>query len=282
MKKTLLALLIAALSFSAFAKSASVVSVKGKVEVERSGSWVALKAGDSVDESEVISTGFQSEAVIKFNDSVLQLAPLSRVTLSKMASSEKRDVVDVYLNTGAVRAKVDHSDSKKINYTVRNPVAVASVRGTLFDFMSNGTTFCYTGAVAVAPARFYKGKIAIAAALADIKEPEDGESDATTEATDVDPYSPAGATLVAQGQSTTIAADGLAATTFSSAVSQATSAVTAVQTAASAESVSSSAAAAAAAGVSTAAVEKAIETNSVVTITAILTGSLSASISWGE
>lgn len=279
MKKTLLALLIAALTFSAFAKSAQVVSVKGKVEVERQGKWIALKAGDSVDESEMISTGFQSEAVIKFNDSVLQLAPLSRVTLSKMASSEKRDVVDVYLNTGAVRAKVDHSDSKKINYTVRNPVAVASVRGTEFTFQDNGTTICTEGAVAVAPARFYKGTQATAASIDEVAEPEEGESDATTEATDVDPYAPSGSTVVSQGQSTTISADGLAATTFSTAVAQVTAAVTAVQTAASAESVSSSAAASASA-VTVAATNTVVETNSVLTITAILTGSLSTSIEW--
>lgn len=281
MKKTLLALILASLTFSVFAKSASVVSVKGKVEVERKGSWIALKAGDTVDESEVISTGFQSEAVIKFNESILQLAPLSRVTLSKMTSNQKRDVVDVYLNTGAVRAKVNHSDSKKINYTIRNPVAVASVRGTDFTFQDNGTTICTEGAVAVAPARFYKGNQAAAETVDEVAEPEDGESDATTEATDVDPYAPSGSTVVSNGQSTTIAADGLAATTFSTAVSQATSAVAAVQTAASAESVSSSAAASAAAS-TVATTEKVFKKESVLTITAFLVGSLSTNIEWQQ
>lgn len=240
MKKSFLGFALVALAFSVFAEPATIVSVKGKVEVERDSEWIPLNPGDTVEESEMVSTGFQSEAIVKYNDSVLQLAPLTRVTLSKLASNSNRDVVDVYLNTGAVRAKVTHSDIKKVNYSVRNPIAVASVRGTEFTFQDNGTTVCMEGAVAVAPARFYKNEVAQAESIDEIEEPEDGESDATTEATDVDPYSPAGSTVVAQGQATTIAADGFTTSAFATAIAQVSVAASSVQTAADTETVSAS------------------------------------------
>lgn len=250
MKKALLGLALFAAAFSIFAEEAIIVSVKGKVEVERDSEWIALNPGDTVDESEMISTGFQSEAIIKYNDSVLQMAPLTRVTLSKLASNSRRDVVDVYLNTGAVRAKVNHSDIKKVNYSVRNPIAVASVRGTEFIFQDNGSTICLEGAVAVAPARFYKNRPAEAETIEEIAEPEDGESEATTEATDVDPYSPKGSTLVAQGQATSISNTGFANTTFATAIAQVTATASSVTTAAASETVVASTTVSAAAAAS--------------------------------
>ena len=59
--KTIIAFLIVLLSVSPLmAESAKVTYVKGKVEVNRRGNWVAVKVGDTIAESETISTGYQS------------------------------------------------------------------------------------------------------------------------------------------------------------------------------------------------------------------------------
>ena len=52
--------------FSLFANEGTVTYLKGKAEVHRNDSWIQLKLGDSVYNSDVISTGFQSE--VKINE----------------------------------------------------------------------------------------------------------------------------------------------------------------------------------------------------------------------
>lgn len=156
MKKSSFVLLISVLlasSFSSFlfADNAIVASVKGKVEVNRNNNWIQLKVGDKIAENETVNTGFNSEAKIKYNDSILYLAPLTRVTLETLVSTSTSDKVNVYLNTGAVRSKVNHTENKRISYTVRNPVAVASVRGTDFTVSDSSDIECFDGAVAVCP-----------------------------------------------------------------------------------------------------------------------------------
>ena len=133
-----------------FAADGVITYVKGKVEVQRNSAWVALNVGDKITQSEMISTGFQSEAKIKLMDSVLYLGPVTRVTLETLKSSDSTDKVNVYLATGATRSKVEHTDSKRVNYTVRTAVAVASVRGTDWIMDSAGNVSCLEGGVAVA------------------------------------------------------------------------------------------------------------------------------------
>jgi hypothetical protein len=53
-------------SFMTFASSAVVVSFVGKVEVNRNNAWVTLAKGDKVYQGEMISTGFKSELILKF------------------------------------------------------------------------------------------------------------------------------------------------------------------------------------------------------------------------
>ena len=68
-------------------QQASVVSVQGKVEVQRNGSWIPLKEGDLISEGELLNTGFKSEAVIKYEGSVMKMGPMTRVTLEKLSST---------------------------------------------------------------------------------------------------------------------------------------------------------------------------------------------------
>lgn len=152
MKKIKLLLLSCLFIFAssyAFSENAIVSYVRGKAEVCRNDIWIQLKNGDLVYPSETISTGFQSELKIQYNNSVMALGALTRITLDELSSSSEKDAVSVYLNTGAVRSRVSHQDSKRVSYTMKSPVAVASVRGTDFLMTGNGTVSCMEGAVAV-------------------------------------------------------------------------------------------------------------------------------------
>ena len=160
-------------AMSAFADKAVVLSVTGKVEVERNGAWVPLQKDALISEGDVISTGFKSEAVIKYQESVMKLGAVTRVTLEKLAASSEKDTVAVYLNTGDVRSSVSRAQNKRVNYTVRNSVAVASVRGTDFAFDGRGVITCYDGGIGVRSASGFEP------ALLGIISPADGKAGAT-------------------------------------------------------------------------------------------------------
>ena len=155
---------------SIFAASAKVTYVKGKVEVNRGKEWVSLKVGDSVNESETISTGFQSEARLNFNGSVMAVPALSRITLETLQSSGTKETVSLKVDTGAVRSKVTHEAGKRMEYTAHTAVAVASVRGTDFAVFSNGKAKVFSGAIA-----YYKISDFVAPLLASTGS-EDGSS----------------------------------------------------------------------------------------------------------
>ena len=70
MKKIVSLLITLFLAASLFAAEATVTYVSGKVEVQRGNKWVPLQKGDTLAKSDMVSTGFQSEAKIKIIDSV--------------------------------------------------------------------------------------------------------------------------------------------------------------------------------------------------------------------
>ncbi|MBQ9630716.1 MAG: FecR domain-containing protein [Treponema sp.] len=216
------------------ADSATVVSVEGKVEVNRNGAWQALSEKSRIAEGEIISTGFKSKALIQYQGAVLQLGPLTRVTLEKLAQGEKSDTMSVYLNTGAVRSTVRHTENKRVSYTVRNPVAVASVRGTIYDMTSNGSVYCSEGATVVYPAALYVAPetptvstvntngTAVSGAMGIAEIPASGTSSAVTPATDIAPSAPNGSQVVLPGQNVDFAVSGALSTPQKNAANTAT------------------------------------------------------------
>jgi hypothetical protein len=182
------------------ADSAVVVSLRGKVEVNRNGTWVALSEKGLVSQGEIISTGFKSEAVLKYQGATMQLGPLTRVTLETLAQNEKKDSVSLYLNTGVVKSSVKKTENKRVSYIVHNPVAVASVRGTDFSFISTGDISCTGGAVVTYPASYYTPSPQ--------GTPAEGESGAGTPADDIAPGAPAGSVVVLAGQGVTLTSGG--------------------------------------------------------------------------
>ena len=234
--KLLLAALLAAITCgSAFAASAKVTYVKGKVEVNRGDAWVSLKVGDEVNESETISTGFQSEARLNYNGSVMAVPALSRITLETLQSSGSKETVSLKVDTGAVRSKVTHTEGKRIEYTARTSVAVASVRGTDFAVFANGKAKVWEGAIAYFKISDFIPPV-VAAALEEAAGSEavedEGSATATTSASDISSSSPKGSTVVGAGQTSTIGKFGSATKPIIEAIQRATQAKKAVASAA--------------------------------------------------
>ena len=149
-RSLLIAALLIAGGAKMFAADATVTFVSGKVEVLRNEKWVPLQKGDAVKKSEMISTGFQSEAKIKILDSVMYLGPVTRITIEELSSSGSKDNVNVYLKTGTARSQVKHVDNKRVDYKVHTAIAVASCRGTDWTIDDSNAVECYEGTVAVA------------------------------------------------------------------------------------------------------------------------------------
>ena len=232
MKKIKLLLLSCLFIFAssyAFSETAIVSYVRGKAEVCRNDIWIQLKNGDLVYPSETISTGFQSELKIQYNNSVMALGALTRITLDELSSSSEKDAVSVYLNTGAVRSRVSHQDSKRVSYTMKSPVAVASVRGTEFLMTGAGTVSCSEGAVAVyvntdskRAASDKSNRPAVQETEAEQEEASTNSlastdtaskdyvpASATTPANEISESAPAGAVVVAKDQQVTVMKNGL-------------------------------------------------------------------------
>ena len=159
MKKLILALVLSAFAFSSFAAQqtmqATVISTKGKAEMQSGGTWVALKPGDNIDQGTEIQTGFKSELVLKIKESTVTVAPLSRLTLQTLAErqgikgSAGKDETFIRLATGSIKSNVQKTADRRVGFTVRSPVATASVRGTEFEFTTRfrGTALSTTAGI---------------------------------------------------------------------------------------------------------------------------------------
>lgn len=135
MKKIFIIALISILGSAMFAIEARVVSVSGKVQVQRGAAWVDLKQNDVIRKGEMIQTGFKSEAKLSIKsanqNSTLTVAPLSRLTIEQLVEGAGADKTSVYVATGSVKSEIKKTEDRRASYTVRGPVATASVRGTV-------------------------------------------------------------------------------------------------------------------------------------------------------
>ena len=157
-------------------------------------------------------------------DSVLYLGPVTRVTLETLKATDSTDKVNVYLSAGVTRSKVNHTDNKRVNYTVHTAVAVASVRGTDWIIDCSGNVSCSEGGVAVALA----------------SDDSSRKSSETSESLEDSEELPKNEVIVAANQTVTVKENGPVETPKHTTAQQIDSVYTAVSSAASKESVSSS------------------------------------------
>jgi len=122
----------------AFAQSPTAVirELTGTVELKRPGSaaWAAANPGDRIDKSTIISTGFKSSATLVVGSSTLLVRPVTRLSLEDLLTQNETETINISLSTGRVRVEVPPAGARKSNFTVQSPSAIASVRGTSFEF----------------------------------------------------------------------------------------------------------------------------------------------------
>jgi hypothetical protein len=134
-----------------YAQSRAVIrKLTGKVEVKLpnrdwQGAWVGL----AMSKGTIVATGFNSEAVIEMEGSVLTVKALSRLTLEELFRQGDEVNTRLYLRSGRIEADVDTTQGLKHNYRLRSPITTASVRGCKFDwdpkklFVYEGTVVLY-------------------------------------------------------------------------------------------------------------------------------------------
>ena len=111
-------------------RNIQVISVVGKVEKQEGELWVPVAAGDVLSKGTLISTGFRSTATLKFEGSLISVSALTRLTISELIENENSRDTSVFLDAGKISANVKTSDNKRVNFTVRTPIATASIKGT--------------------------------------------------------------------------------------------------------------------------------------------------------
>jgi hypothetical protein len=110
--------------------------LSGTVEIKAPGSavWTNAAAGDRIEKNTLISTGFRSTAVLVLGDSVIMIRPVTRLSLEEIVRNQNNEQVNLYLETGRVRAEVKPPARGRTDFTIRSPSVTASVRGTSFEF----------------------------------------------------------------------------------------------------------------------------------------------------
>lgn len=119
-----------------FAQEAVVKEIRGTVEVKASGDagWTPAREGRVLASGDSISTGFRSAAVLVIGGSRLEVRPLTRLSLRELVRAENQEKVNINLRAGRIRAEVKPPLGGTSSFTVRGPIATASVRGTAFEF----------------------------------------------------------------------------------------------------------------------------------------------------
>ena len=136
MKKTILAFFLITTGLGVFAQNGTIRELNGTVELKAAGASVftVAKAGDTVRQDTVISTGFKSTALVEVGSALITVRPLTRLTLTEIRASSGAETINVNLQAGRVRVDVNPPAGTRASMAVNSPSATASVRGTSFEF----------------------------------------------------------------------------------------------------------------------------------------------------
>jgi hypothetical protein len=138
MKKLMICLLFLSGLWPAFSQNlpARILEIQGKVETREvsASEWKPAAEGDIIGSATIVSTSFKSTAILSLGDSTLIVRPLTMLTLEELVQKEGVEEVRLYLRGGRIRAEVSPPTGGTVNFTIRSPIAIASVRGTSFEF----------------------------------------------------------------------------------------------------------------------------------------------------
>lgn len=114
---------------------ALIREMTGTVELKTNDSadWIAASPGDLIERATMISTGFKSTALLAVGDSTVLVRPLTRLSLENLLNQDNTETVNLGLQSGRIRADVKAPAGSRANFTVQSVIAVASVRGTIFE-----------------------------------------------------------------------------------------------------------------------------------------------------
>ncbi|MCL2243507.1 MAG: FecR family protein [Treponema sp.] len=153
MRRACLTVLFLLMGFYAYSQGI-IREISGTVEVKHAGaaSFVTANVGDRLREDTIISTSFRSFAVVEIGHSTMTVRPLTRLSLTEIRTSNQEETLNVNLQSGRVRVDVKPPAGTKANMSVQSPSAVASVRGTSFEFDTRHV-FVSDGSVSLAGTR---------------------------------------------------------------------------------------------------------------------------------
>jgi hypothetical protein len=136
MKKFLLISIFILTCLHIFAQNAVIEQVVGTVEIKQPGenSYKNAVNGQEIFNQTVISTGFKSFAIIKIGSATITARPLTHLSLTEIQNIAESELVNLNLRAGRVRVDVKPPAGTKASATIIGPMAVASVRGTSFEF----------------------------------------------------------------------------------------------------------------------------------------------------
>ena len=119
----------------AAAPKAIIKEFSGQVELQQAGSetWKKAAPGQVIEGDTIISTGFKSSALIGIGESLLNVRPLTRLSLREISATAEKETISMGLQAGRVHADVKPPAGLKSSYTVHGPSATASTRGTVFE-----------------------------------------------------------------------------------------------------------------------------------------------------
>jgi hypothetical protein len=169
MKKVIVLALWALGCAGAFGEDAVLTDFSGTVELKNPGAsaWVPARKGAAIAGGTLISTGFRSSAVITAGSSVITVQSLTRLSFTEIRSMQENEEISITLQAGRIRARVNPPGEGGVTFTVKSPMATASVRGTVFEFGTRDLeviegTVLYRGTAGRAAA-FYRGDTGSAA-----------------------------------------------------------------------------------------------------------------------
>jgi len=139
MRLTVAALALLLLGVPLFAQQTAVIKqLTGRVQLKAAGAeWVNAAPGAAVGRGTIISTGFNSTAVLDLGTSQIQVRPLTRMRLDELLRKENNVTTTVFLTVGEVHASVERLPSLTQSFKLESPVSTAAVRGTQFTFAGN-------------------------------------------------------------------------------------------------------------------------------------------------
>lgn len=132
------------------ADGAVLTKMSGSVEVSKDGgkTFVAAKPGDILRQTNQVSTGYDSRALLDFGYGSLQVGNMTQLSIDQFVTRDQLTKTQLFLRVGSVQAKVRHNASVRGDFSVVTPTVSASVRGSemlvVYDDKANVTTVSVT------------------------------------------------------------------------------------------------------------------------------------------